>query len=683
MRNFIDILNATNTPTAKKQSGVSVLKQLNEATLLEGKQYLDMFKWVEDISRKYKQDHSLEVIQKAKTLCRDLSRIDRQMWAARICRLYIVQNMAGWDVGTFARNTDSDFFAANTPEETEREKLFGQFQAEVAPMFAKYVAEYQKIAGRPYENETRNDPINYIRRYWINHYAGIEYSKIKEYRFDQTKTMHETFEELDALEEEYKEKITGLITMEEGDTFLIKLDNGFSWQLLNRGYCPKEADAMGHCGNAGARSGDRIISLRKFNETVDGVNYFNACLTFILNHDGFLGEMKGRANEKPAERYHPMIIALLLNPIIKGIRGGGYMPGNNFALSDLSEEQREALVEQKPELGGFVIRYKKLGDSEALRKSMAEGMPFRPGYWEDDLLVAKKWDNIEDFVDDLGNETAKWISKDDSFDHWDFESGDRDSIKSFYDALPLQYQIKIAEHAKSLVEENEDEDAVEDFDMSSTTEVIDKIEEYAEDTLYDPMGWAISDGMRSGAEGEAHKALTDAIDTALGTLRKGRIQVETYTRANGSTGFSWDSPVKIVFTIEEACEFLDSLGDMDEFEENYGSGDESFLIMYWDDEDKPIDVSEPSYGFSDYDEESAIESFFNRDEYGDLFDDIEKTPEMPDFATQDDTALKKWISDMYDKIPDGFIRKVHVEALDRDRLADVAKGLWKNYYGKQ
>ena len=387
MRNFIDILNATNTP---KRSD-SVLKQLNEAKLLEGKQYLDMFKWLDALAAKYGLDDLLEMTQKTKNLCRGLSRIDRQMWTARMSRMFIMYNLTKWNVNQFdpkthSRKLDSDFFDNNSPEMTERQAMFDQFRVEVVTQYTKYVAELQKISGRVF-NPTEwaidhIDPEWFLHRNWTNHFAGIQYSKIQEYRWDQTKTMIEWKDDLDAFEDEYKEKISGLITMQEGDTILIQLDNGYSWQLLSRGYCPAEADAMGHCGNSGARPDDRIISLRKFNETVDGVNYYNACLTFILNGDGFLGEMKGRGNEKPAERYHPMIIALLLNPIIKGIRGGGYMPENNFALNDLTEEQREALVEQKPELGGFVIRYKKLGDSPELRTSLAESLPLNRGSWE-------------------------------------------------------------------------------------------------------------------------------------------------------------------------------------------------------------------------------------------------------------------------------------------------------------
>jgi hypothetical protein len=117
---------------------------------------------------------------------------------------------------------------------------------------------------------------------------------------------------------------------------------------LDREYCDAEGKAMEHCGNMGTpEEGDRILSFRsKVGETKQKPH-----LTFILDKNGYLGEMKGRGNDKPSEKYHPYIIDLLQKDFVKGIKGGGYLPQNNFSLSDLDDEQRKALIEQKPQLG--------------------------------------------------------------------------------------------------------------------------------------------------------------------------------------------------------------------------------------------------------------------------------------------------------------------------------------------
>lgn len=114
---------------------------------------------------------------------------------------------------------------------------------------------------------------------------------------------------------------------------------GYQWVSLDRSYCEQEKKAMGHCGNANYKHGDNILSLR------DKKN--RAYLTFIIN-DGILGEMKGRGNDKPARKYHPAIIQLLLHPDVKAIRGGGYLPKSNFKFSDLSSIDQQRIRSQKP-----------------------------------------------------------------------------------------------------------------------------------------------------------------------------------------------------------------------------------------------------------------------------------------------------------------------------------------------
>lgn len=121
-----------------------------------------------------------------------------------------------------------------------------------------------------------------------------------------------------------------------------------AWMILPRAYCDDEADAMGHCGNSASyRTGERILSYRT-KETEDGS--WRPHLTFILDKDGNLGEMKGRNNNKPDAKYYDVITDLLLNPLVKGIKGGGYNPENNFDIWNLSTKQLLSLFDKKPEL---------------------------------------------------------------------------------------------------------------------------------------------------------------------------------------------------------------------------------------------------------------------------------------------------------------------------------------------
>jgi hypothetical protein len=127
-------------------------------------------------------------------------------------------------------------------------------------------------------------------------------------------------------------------------TELIEFDDGFIWFNLNRSRCEKEGKAMGHCGNCGGDYNDIVLSLRKLKEKGNRI-YARPSLTFILDEDGFLGEMKGRANTKPKEEYHPYILKLLgERDFIKGIKGGGYLPQHNFSLTDLKEPLMEKVL---------------------------------------------------------------------------------------------------------------------------------------------------------------------------------------------------------------------------------------------------------------------------------------------------------------------------------------------------
>jgi hypothetical protein len=139
------------------------------------------------------------------------------------------------------------------------------------------------------------------------------------------------------------------IEMTGDEKVVLEWPNGWTWFDLERSGCSKEADAMGHCGNGSGNYGETILSLRK---NVSG-DFWTPHLTFILDDNNMLGEMKGRNNDKPVSRYHPYIIALLKSDVVDGIKGGGYMPENNFSMRDLDDDVRKELCKEKPGLAEF------------------------------------------------------------------------------------------------------------------------------------------------------------------------------------------------------------------------------------------------------------------------------------------------------------------------------------------
>jgi hypothetical protein len=134
------------------------------------------------------------------------------------------------------------------------------------------------------------------------------------------------------------------------------------WFTLMTPYCEKEGKAMGHCGNKGAFAHtDTVLSLREMKKQKDGILLAKPYLTFILQSGEFLGEMKGRGNQKPQEKYHPYILSLLTHKengkyLIKDIEGGGYLPEKNFDIEDFSYENLVKLTNERPYMVAKRIR---------------------------------------------------------------------------------------------------------------------------------------------------------------------------------------------------------------------------------------------------------------------------------------------------------------------------------------
>ena len=148
--------------------------------------------------------------------------------------------------------------------------------------------------------------------------------------------------------------IKDMDTGEEGSwrelyTEFIKFPDGSAWFDLDREFCSQEGKSMGHCGNTASwEKGDTILSYRIPHQNKPG--YFTPHLTFIMDANSFLGEMKGYANKKPSKKYHEVIKTLLMDDRIAGVKGGGYLPEENFSVWDLDDGAE--LVKKKTMLAG-------------------------------------------------------------------------------------------------------------------------------------------------------------------------------------------------------------------------------------------------------------------------------------------------------------------------------------------
>ena len=227
------------------------------------------------------------------------------------------------------------------------------------PGSSERIARLEQIFKKVTKRDINDPNLKYDVRTFDQHFGLDDLSQHWGAMFEQSPQVNaiewkadmypaELITELKIAESEWGKKQSQEIEPKPDDQIVIDYGK-YAWVKLDREYCEAEGRAMEHCGNTGTpQAGDRILSFR----TKIGDKKQKPHLTFILDKDGFLGEMKGRRNQKPSEKYHPYIIDLLQKDFVKGIKSGGYMAQNNFSLRDLkTEEQREQLIKQKPGLG--------------------------------------------------------------------------------------------------------------------------------------------------------------------------------------------------------------------------------------------------------------------------------------------------------------------------------------------
>ena len=179
----------------------------------------------------------------------------------------------------------------------------------------------------------------------LAHFYGYNSPAIEAYQY-RRQPIGDLIRDLRQIETEWtaKQNQERGVDPQTGDYVLFEFADGIKWWWINRAYCSEEGRSGRHCGNVTGqhKTDQRILSLRNARNQV--------ILTFILEPDGTLGEMKAKGNQKPQEKFHPHIMKLLLWDKITGISGMGYLPDMNFSVFDLNEEQINYLDQHKPKL---------------------------------------------------------------------------------------------------------------------------------------------------------------------------------------------------------------------------------------------------------------------------------------------------------------------------------------------
>jgi hypothetical protein len=463
----------------------------------------------------------------------------------------------------------------------------------------------------------------------LEHYLSLPIPEIQNYNYDN-KTRSDVLQDFKTFEDEWKKSRVEWIDitdeLKEGTiTPIITYKNGYAWFDLSRPYCELEGDAMGHCGNSASyNSDDTVLSYRAV-KTSAGTTMARPSLTFILNYDGYLGEMKGRANEKPKEKYHDAIVDLLLYKenissrdekefFVKGIRGGGYLPESNFNINDLNETLKNKLFSQRPELMPFSERMA-TDDNAPSTVDIINELSSVTGISNDKIVIpfpytkqftkpysnfAKIliWDNWDDLIDnrnvDIPENLEKYRTYVTNGDlSYDYSRVDEDQVMEFLETVMSRNSVVKARIMNAIngwlndyPEMSEEGINIDPNDIEGVYNLL-KINDR---DVIDLVKNSIADGEESGAYNQMLTAFKDGIEN-----------LEFISDDGVSFGLkfldedSWmDSPLYATFTFENVVKIMDSKANPFESYSRDGG-----------------DMQVPYYGFDGYDEDYAISSFVN------------------------------------------------------------------------
>lgn len=347
------------------------------------------------------QSHVASQIKWAKST---LKKNDRVIWYLRLFRLYMAGDLK-----------------VRIEQLSEKGALPLEWGTLAQRVIARYTAEANTIGTNPAHWMGGGRPWMTLQGQ-LEHFLSLPIANIQNYVFGNVGD-RPIISQFTAWENEWRESRKKLFDHTDEDV-IIDFGDGYMWVNTHRAACSDEAGAMGHCGNEPrSNTRDSILSLRTIVDQ-DGKKYWRPSLTFILEEDGYLSEMKGRNNDKPNGKYHPYIVALLKTPIIKGIRGGGYLPENNFDLIDLGRQIAKALYEEKPTLATPTTMFEFEGITErtgdVIAEYLANDSKYGPEYdKETNTIVLTNYSiksEVQPYLTGYYGEPDQWL------DDWSWKS---------------------------------------------------------------------------------------------------------------------------------------------------------------------------------------------------------------------------------------------------------------------
>jgi hypothetical protein len=458
------------------------------------------------------------VISEIDWAMRVLKKQDKIIWYLRMVKVAMLEEFEG-----IIKEKLQDLLRVSHTEEEKAEAMQGEWAVAYKTAMQAYqkardqLAKKMGISGEDARRSASGATETHGFKNRMRHFMSLELPAIDDYVFSN-QTPRQIIQDWTPIEDAWKAKRVATIPIDrEGVDTLIEYPDGSEWVNLNTAYCQAEGDAMGHCGNGGSQSDDDTVLSYRTIEEVDGEKLWKPRLTFILNRkNGLLGETKGRANQPPAEKYHNVIVDLLKHDFIKGIRGGGYMPENNFKLGDLPEETQDELIELKPGLASLEYDYKKRGMTKQLlnrMEAMWEETELDFPEFKDDTFLYDTSYGLDQFLSEYGGDQAEWIAKIlDGREHLDIDLGGQSYYKEeIFDGLSTEDQLAVGawlieKHGDKVEEWKEENDT--DYDGTDASDTLKIANEYDIDEINDALYRAEMTGHEYGAESEMSNDLS-------------------------------------------------------------------------------------------------------------------------------------------------------------------------------
>jgi hypothetical protein len=292
-----------------------------------------------------------------------LQRSDRIIWYLRFYRMAVMcgVHLQPRDSGFRAVKSDCTAAVRRYNRKTRGTPLPDDFSIWLASTPLTSAVHYNSGVPRGYRGGQAGDVV--AIDFQLGHFLALDIRPINDIVFDW-QTPDELLTQMAETEESWKERFTGLIPIADASDYDVLKDfgDGFVWfDTHERQVYDQCFETTGHCSTC-FREDETAWVLRESVE-VDGELFWRPVLQFCINEEGWLGEMKGSANAKPAERYHKYIIPLLFSDKVAGINGGGYLSETNFSINDLPEEWREKAASNKPFLFTIQESLERFGDS--------------------------------------------------------------------------------------------------------------------------------------------------------------------------------------------------------------------------------------------------------------------------------------------------------------------------------